>query len=636
MLIRLETLEIANLRCVKQQSICFDRYTAFVGPNGHGKSTVFAGLNILFGQLGVGSGLSSELKKEDFHNLRTDAPIEITASFTDLTDAEMGELREQLVNDHLVLRVTASWDELKGVVAVQNALIKKRIESFDIVRSKENHPVSETRPIYESLIQEFKELPRWESKSKSFLALEEYERQYPDRCTIGPVFIPSCADFLNPFVTWVYVPAVTDSRHEEFESRETALGKLISQRIRTTHNFDSQLRAIERRAAEEYLSVIDAAKPHLEELRVGLQERLRDLTHKTVSLDLVWSAESPINVQEPRARMLASEYCSVNHTIEHLGHGTQRCLIVALLQECATATADGGPALFVGIEEPELYQHPPQARHLLETLTELTAHGRDQVAVTTHSPYFVSGESFESLRMVRLTDDPPETTFKQATFEQVSEDLERVTGKQRLRATGIRAKIQQELLPNLSELFFATRSVLVEGQEDAAYLTAYLHVSNKWRAFRDRGSNIVIANGKGHMLQPLAIANRLGIPVYTVFDADGSEQDPSKRELHRRDNVQLLGIIGSDNEEPFPAQPLVLSSVTIWPDNIGATFKSECDPESFSRWKAAAESACGQAGSLGKNVVFISTLVELAYLDGHRSSALEALTDKLIEWKQTG
>ncbi|WP_458144895.1 AAA family ATPase [Bradyrhizobium sp. UFLA05-109] len=52
------------------------------------------------------------------------------------------------------------------------------------------------------------------------------------------------------------------------------------------------------------------------------------------------------------------------------------------------------------MEEPELYQHRPQAWHLASVLTRLGT-TNSQIVATTHSPHFVSGDGFEKVRTIR-------------------------------------------------------------------------------------------------------------------------------------------------------------------------------------------------------------------------------------------
>ena len=86
---------------------------------------------------------------------------------------------------------------------------------------------------------------------------------------------------------------------------------------------------------------------------------------------------------------------------KNFGHGLQRTYLMALLALVAkTQAKEKGFSVFLGVEEPELYQHPPQARFLANALCELSEKSR-QILITTHSPLFVSGRTFESVRVLR-------------------------------------------------------------------------------------------------------------------------------------------------------------------------------------------------------------------------------------------
>jgi predicted ATP-dependent endonuclease of OLD family len=99
-----------------------------------------------------------------------------------------------------------------------------------------------------------------------------------------------------------------------------------------------------------------------------------------------------------------------------MGHGLQRSYLLALLQELAGSEAVDAPTLILGCEEPELYQHPPQARHLADVFIEL-ATGNNQILVTTHSPLFVSGDGFENTRLVRRPNNNAGSQVKALTFQ---------------------------------------------------------------------------------------------------------------------------------------------------------------------------------------------------------------------------
>ena len=113
------------------------------------------------------------------------------------------------------------------------------------------------------------------------------------------------------------------------------------------------------------------------------------------------------------------------------------------------------------------------------------------------------------------------------------------------------AKIHQALQPALNEMFFATRLILVEGQEDIAYISTYLNLLGQWDEYRRTGCHLVPVNGKSQLLQPLVIAKNMGIPTFTIFDAD-ADQAQSKWQPHKARKGQQSPTHGSWRAEREP------------------------------------------------------------------------------------
>lgn len=153
------------------------------------------------------------------------------------------------------------------------------------------------------------------------------------------------------------------------------------------------------------------------------------------------------------------------------------------------------------MEEPELYQHPPQARRLatvLQTLSEKNS----QVIVSTHSPYFVGGSGFDQVRLVRKLRNNGRATVRSCMIDELGDEYARVTGEAPMPHDGVLVKLHQVMQPHLSEMFFTPKLVLVEGLEDAAYINAWLVLSGRWDAVRAGGAHIVPVNGKSELIRP--------------------------------------------------------------------------------------------------------------------------------------
>src|SRR5579862_1240448 len=104
----------------------------------------------------------------------------------------------------------------------------------------------------------------------------------------------------------------------------------------------------------------------------SMQKRLQEWASPNAILTLGWHYDEnkSVVVNEPYARAAIGEDNFIGE-VARLGHGMQRSFLVALLHELASLNADQGPTLLLGFEEPELYQHPPQAQHMCNVLESL-------------------------------------------------------------------------------------------------------------------------------------------------------------------------------------------------------------------------------------------------------------------------
>jgi predicted ATP-dependent endonuclease of OLD family len=193
------------------------------------------------------------------------------------------------------------------------------------------------------------------------------------------------------------------------------------------------------------------------------------------------------------------------------------------------------------------------------------------------------------------------------------------------------AKIHQALQPGIAEMFFARIPVLVEGLEDVSYLTTQLHLSGLWSEFRRLGCHVIPANGKDKLIQPLAIAIELGLPVFVVFDADGNFTKPEHRVQHERDNQALMSLLGVTGDS-FPQDNIIGDNHAIWPTNLTDVVKADYPPADYSRITDAARRNYAQEASLGKNHLFIADWVSAAKNENLESLTLGTLCQSIIQF----
>jgi putative ATP-dependent endonuclease of OLD family len=343
------------------------------------------------------------------------------------------------------------------------------------------------------------------------------------------------------------------------------------------------------------------------------------------------TSDRAIRVDEPIAQIIAGEG-GFDGNLARFGHGLQRCYLLALLQELSGNDDSAGPRLILGCEEPELHQHPPQARHLADVLYRLSKRN-SQVILSTHSPYFVSGERFGDVRMIRKQAGAERASVSSVTMEELAATIGHAKREQPIIPSATALKMQQALLPSLNELFFARVVVLVEGLEDVSYITAYFNLLDLWEEFRRQGCHLVAADNKSHMVHPLTITKHLGIPTFVVFDADGDKPDNKhgSRAKHEKDNLSILRIRGYDNQPAFPAETFWERDTVMWNSDIGTVVDGDLGPallETVEKVRAR----FGFVGGLDKTAIFISNKMADSWEQGMRSPSLEKLCLSILEY----
>jgi energy-coupling factor transporter ATP-binding protein EcfA2 len=637
---KINSVRIQNFRCFEDQTIILNRYSCFVGPNGAGKSSVLAALNVFFRERSGSPTDVTELTDEDYFQKNTADPVRITVTFDDLNAAAQAELAAYVRQNELVVTAEAVFDVNTGIGLVRHFGQRYGMDEFRrfFEGDKAGMKAGELTQIYDAMRQQFNDLPNARSKDDRAAALRTYEGAHPDQC----ILIPSEDNFygvnstgkLAAFVQWVYVPAVKDAGEEGQEGKNTVLGKLIARAVRTRTNFDDELETLKNNTLTGYRELLERNQASLNDISQSLQRRLESWAHPNVRLGMEWLSDPKKSVvlQQPVAGIKTGEGDFLG-SLARMGHGLQRSYLLALLQELAGSEAPDAPTLILGCEEPELYQHPPQARHLADVFAEL-ATGNNQILVTTHSPLFVSGDGFENTRLVRRPNPNTGSSVRALTFQNLCTRIRAALGEdQARRIEGLVAKIHQALQPAVAEMFFARVPVLVEGLEDVSYITTELHLANQWSEFRRLGCHLIPVSGKDKLIQPLAIAIELGVPAFVVFDADGDTVRADHRIKHERDNRALISLLAAAHA-PFPASNVFNGNHAIWTTNLTDVVKSDFGAN-YQRITDPIRVGYAQEGGLEKNDLFIADWLAAARADGLTSATLTQLCQNILTHART-
>jgi len=643
---KIGSIRIENFRCFKDETISLDEYSCYVGANGSGKSTVLHALNVFFRQFKDSQTDLSKLTKEDFHHKDTSKEIRITVTFEDLSSQAQEDLSDYVRQDKLIVSAIAKYDENSETAEVKQYGNRLGFEDFAEYFEKEKAGASakELKEIFSHFREKYPDLRSESTKANMASALRDYEAEHPDDCTLLPsedqfYGISRGVNRLSPHIQWVFIPGAKDATEESEESRNSALGQLLERTVRSKVNFTEKISDLQTQAREEYQQLLDAEQSVLDNISKSLQSRLTSWAHPDISAQVRWKQDpdKSIRIEEPWAYIRIGER-GFEGDLARFGHGLQRSYLLALLQELALIDDENAPTLIMGIEEPELYQHPPQARHLAEILQDLSSKGT-QVLLCTHSPLFIPGDNFDKIRIVRESGKPSFTTVTQLSYDELSKELEQV-GEKLLKETGMVAKLYPSLNPIVNEMFFCKILILVEGPEDIAFITSVLMLTGKISEFRRYGCHIVPVNGKSNLIKPLAMAKLLKIPTYVIFDADtdkdeivNEEKRNSEVTRHKKDNKAILSLQGHETENDWPGDHITKDNLTCWKTNIGIEVENEIGSD-WKKFKQEAEQHYDNAGGLNKNPLVVAKILELAWENGKKSELLDKLVDRIIKFAE--
>jgi predicted ATP-dependent endonuclease of OLD family len=200
---------------------------------------------------------------------------------------------------------------------------------------------------------------------------------------------------------------------------------------------------------------------------------------------------------------------------QELGEGMQNAIVLAMLQAFEETQKKGAILL---IEEPEMFLHPQMQRSLYKTLRKIGE--TNQVIYTTHSPHFVTVPDYDEIMLVRKTDGKT-----------------RVTTSALPKDTARSEKLIKELDPERSELFFATRLLIVEGDTEKLAFPEYAKVLE---IDLDRvGATIIEVGGKRNLMEFAKVAISFGIPTGIVYDKDSSDFPKEQKDDEEAYNGEL-------------------------------------------------------------------------------------------------
>lgn len=518
---RVSSVYIENFRAIKSAGCSFDSVTTLIGPNGSGKSTVLRALDWFF------NGMVGGLTKDDLHGGSiSDGPARVRVDFDSLTDADRSALGSRYGNAKFeTFTVWKTWsDGCEKITARAFAY-----PPFETIRAVSG--AVERRQCYKELRQSKPELnlPAATSAAAVEAAMDEWEQSHPEALTEAEVSDTHFFGFnsrgkLAELFDFVFVSADLRAGDETSDTRDATLGRILQHAL--DRGAFSQAAAV---LAAKFADDFDALsrehlEPQLYEIGRGISEQIAEFVPgRSVRLH---SEAPPAKSHTPRVEATISDGV-ISTPVTHQGHGLQRTLLLSALTVLSrisrTRVEAGDVQMFLAIEEPELYQHPTQARAFASVLRSIASDSSSQVQVAyaTHSPHFVEPRFFDQVRRVSSVKfkgaSCAEARISSVSVDEIASDLEGY-----VLPGSVKRRFNQICLKALSEALFAESVILVEGDEDAALIQG---LGDKPNELALEGIAVAAVGGKSNMLLPYAVLKRLGIQCLMVVDNDSGCRD---------------------------------------------------------------------------------------------------------------
>ncbi len=535
---KIEEIFICNWRSIKSLNIKFQDLMIFIGQNNHGKSNVLSSILFFFGEI--------KPHDLDFNFGSQELIVEIT--FCDLDDNDKTTFKKYLTADNKIkVRKTAYVGgsfEYKGYI--QNPVDEwlQEVNASEYTKRE----VAEKQVFYPYL-------PVSGRLAKQDILNAQAKFIEDNKSSIAFLFQLEETNFLGLksvvkgiFGDVYFIPAIKDAS-DDFSSKEaSAFGKLYSKIIESMSATNSDWKD-----TKDKLSSLFSTLNRLDGDGNDNQNRPTELIdfERVLSKELEsWGTEIDVEVTPPniddvfRANTQVWVNDGVRTDIRRKGHGLQRALTFALIkvisdslkkekskgegEESGSRTASA--STYFILEEPELYLHPQAQRALFDSLVALSE-SKNQVLLCTHSSALIDVDKYKSICIVKKDDEPIGTKINQYVDELFTGDSIKDFN------------LSYWINPDRSELFFAKRVILVEGQTDKTIIPL---LAKKVGVFR-YDYTLVDCGSKENINLYCQLLNKFCIPYVAVYDMDhqARKQQPAIDVANRSNSLIKTAIDGT-------------------------------------------------------------------------------------------
>ncbi|MFW9969692.1 MAG: AAA family ATPase [Candidatus Odinarchaeota archaeon] len=483
------------------------RHNTLVGQNNSGKSNLLWALSCFYNsnQLAI-----NDIRKDEHGDFVNDG-FRICLTFDDLNEEETRQNQKYLSNGKIKIELRGFFDESNKLVKEYHGYIKsfelKFPEGFDeelkSLLSSNTHPtvsVFETFPelngVRNALDLEGRySKDHWEKIKEEFLRRNSDIEKMPIEAR-SPDNYHGFIKTHRPEVIGksIFIPAIKDPKDILYTGKTTTpIRQLVSEllsgveseeTIQKFHDFQEDL--------------VRERKAHKTNLEEKFNEELK-LWSTTVKIDL---KEYDIKDSLPIEFELLFDD-GVLTDLERKGTGLQRYVFFKFLKILNEIKLTPRNSIIFLFEEPEAHLHPQIQREIARILKDLTQNEESsyQTFLSTHSPQFIDMRNLDNVFIFKkLENFCTDSTKCQLNLKELKE----------------RINIMLFFDPHVSEIFFAEKVILVEGQSEQLLFNLLIQED----LLKVTNISIINTQSKFNILLFVKVLNSLKIPYCVMVDED--------------------------------------------------------------------------------------------------------------------
>ena len=410
---KLKTVTLRHFRSYKEPvTVSINDFTALIGKNDVGKSTIFEALEIFF---------NNKLTPIDSSDLNIDvdpdnAAVEITCVFDDFpSDIVLDATAPTtLLDEHLLNK-----NNLLQIKKIYNCSTKKPKESTFLVaqypcNDDANDLILLKNPDLKKRCDKLEISPDSYSKTSNVSMRQAIFRHIPD-LQLEEKDIP--------------LDKSDDTKSIWQQIQKNLPIFALFQSDRPSKDDDSAVQDPMKIAVKEALKEV---QDDLEQIKDIVRQKAVDLAEKTISklheMDprLASHLVPDFKTEPSWDGLFKLTFCDDrNIPMNKRGSGVRRLILLNFFRAEAERRQqqEGVPSVIYAIEEPETSQHPDNQEMLVDALLELAQTESSQVLITTHVPALASRIPCQNLRYITCSDvvgqiieHPPQTEAEEDIF----------------------------------------------------------------------------------------------------------------------------------------------------------------------------------------------------------------------------